>query len=71
MEHVAIISENNLIGEISYQQVSGDLKDPSRNIVLSKGTPRLKKNSKVKFFLFYKVRVEIIMVIGYLICCQK
>jgi len=43
VEHVAIISENNLIGEISYQQVLGDLKDPSSNIVLSKGTPRLKK----------------------------
>ena len=48
VEHVAIISKNNLIGEISYQQVSGDLKDPSRNIVLSKGTPRLKKKFKGK-----------------------
>ena len=48
VEHVAIISENNLVGEISYQQVLGDLKDPSKNIVLSKGTPRLKKKFKGK-----------------------
>jgi len=48
VEHVAIISENNLIGEISYQQVLGDLKDPSKNIVLSKGTPRFKRKFKGK-----------------------
>ena len=48
VEHVAIISENNLIGDISYQQILGDLKSPSANIVLSKGTPRLKKKFKGK-----------------------
>ena len=52
VEHVAIISENNLIGEISYQQVLGDLKDPSKNIVLSKGTPRFKR--KFKRFKYFR-----------------
>jgi|TARA_B100001964_G_scaffold164832_1_gene180949 capsular polysaccharide biosynthesis protein len=48
VEHVAIISKNDLIGEISYQQVLGDLKNASRNIVLSKGTPRFKIKFKGK-----------------------
>ena len=43
IENVAIISENNLINEISYQQVSGNLVDASQNIVLKNGTPRIKK----------------------------
>jgi len=43
VEHVAIISNNILLGEISYQQISGNLKDGSNNIVLTKGTPRIKK----------------------------
>ena len=43
VEHVAIISNNILLGEISYQQILGDLKDGSNNVVLTKGTPRIKK----------------------------
>jgi capsular polysaccharide biosynthesis protein len=46
IENVAIISENNLINEISYQQVSGNLVDASQNIVLRNGTPKIKKNFK-------------------------
>lgn len=43
-ENVAVISENMLLGKISYQQVSGNLLDASHNVVLKKGTPRIKKN---------------------------
>ena len=43
VENVSIISGKNLIGEVSYQQISGELKDPSNNIVLKKGTPSIKK----------------------------
>jgi len=43
VEHVAIIDGNTLINEASYQQVSGELKDGKENIVLIKGTPRVKK----------------------------
>ena len=48
VEHVAIISNNILLGEISYQQILGDLKDGSNNVVLTKGTPRFKKKIKGK-----------------------
>ena len=43
VEHVAIIDDNILVNEASYQQVSGELKDAKKNIVLTKGTPRIKK----------------------------
>ena len=43
VEHVAIIDNNTLVNEASYQQVSGELKDAKENIVLTKGTPRIKK----------------------------
>jgi len=43
VEHVAIIDGNTLVNEASYQQVSGELKDAKANIVLTKGTPRIKK----------------------------
>ena len=46
VEHVAIIDGNTLINEASYQQVSGELKDAKENIVLSKGTPKIKKKIK-------------------------
>ena len=46
VENVSVISEKNLIGEVSYQQISGELKDPSNNIVLKKGTPAIKKRYK-------------------------
>ncbi len=43
VEHVAIIDGNTLVNEASYQQVSGELKNAEENIVLTKGTPRVKK----------------------------
>jgi len=46
VENVSIISGKNLIGEVSYQQISGELKDPSDNVVLKKGTPAIKKKFK-------------------------
>tara|TARA_B100001964_G_scaffold236498_1_gene298303 strand:+ start:275 stop:1387 length:1113 start_codon:yes stop_codon:yes gene_type:complete len=46
VEHVAIIDGNTLINETSYQQVSGELKNVKENIVLTKGTPRIKKKIK-------------------------
>ena len=50
VEHVAIIDGNNLVNEASYQQISGELKDAKNNIVLTKGTPRIKKKIKGKVF---------------------
>ncbi len=47
-ENVAIISENILLSQISYQQVSGNLLDASYNVVLKNGTPRKKKSYKGK-----------------------
>ena len=46
VEHVAIIDGYSLVNEASYQQVSGELKDAKENIVLTKGTPRIKKKIK-------------------------
>ena len=37
-----------MVDKISYQQVSGHLKEASQNIVLHKGTPRFKKKYKGK-----------------------
>ena len=46
VEHVAIIDGNTLINEISYQQITGKLKNAKENIVLTKGTPRIKRKIK-------------------------
>ena len=46
VEHVAIIDGNTLVNEASYQQVSGELKNAEENIVLTKGTSRVKKKNK-------------------------
>jgi len=50
VEHVAIIDGNTLVNEASYQQISGELKDAKENIVLTKGTPRIKKNIEGRVF---------------------
>jgi capsular polysaccharide biosynthesis protein len=50
VEHVAIIDSNILVNKVSYQQVSGELKDAKANIVLTKGTPRIKKNIEGRVF---------------------
>ena len=47
---VAIIDDNTLVNEASYQQISGELKDAKENIVLTKGTPRIKKRIEGRVF---------------------
>ena len=42
-EHVAVIDGNTLVNQASYQQIVGELKDAKENLVLTKGTPRIKK----------------------------
>ena len=51
VENVAIIYKNQIVNHVSYQQIKGELKDPSFNMVIKKGTPKLKKKLVVKFFL--------------------
>ena len=46
VENVAYISDNFLINDASYQQINGELKESSFNVVLKKGTPRLIKKIK-------------------------
>ncbi len=46
VEQVAIIDGNTLCNEASFQQISGELKDAKENIVLTKGTPRIKKKNR-------------------------
>jgi capsular polysaccharide biosynthesis protein len=43
VEHVAIIKENIILPDISYQQISGELKNSKFNKVLTTGTPRIIK----------------------------
>ena len=50
VEHVAIIDGNTLCNEASFQQISGELKDAEENIVLTKGTPRIKKKIEGRVF---------------------
>ena len=46
VENVAIISENQIINHVSYQQVKGEFKEPSFNVVIKKGTPKFKNKWK-------------------------
>ena len=50
-EHVAIIKDNYLLPNISYQQVYGELKNVEFNKTLETGTPRILKkyNGNVLF----------------------
>tara|TARA_Y100000590_G_scaffold462135_1_gene625472 strand:- start:766 stop:1842 length:1077 start_codon:yes stop_codon:yes gene_type:complete len=43
VENVAIINKNQIINHVSYQQIKGEFKDPSFNVVLKNGTPKFKK----------------------------
>jgi len=43
VENVAIIDKKNIIDNVSYQQVNGNLLTASNNICLQKGTPKIKK----------------------------
>lgn len=50
VENVAIISKNQIINHVSYQQVKGEFKEPSFNVVIKKGTPKFKKKINGKVF---------------------
>ncbi len=50
VENVAIIKDNTIIPNISYQQIYGELKTSKFNKVLKTGTPRIKKNFKGTVF---------------------
>lgn len=49
-ENVAIIKDNFIIPEISYQQVSGELKNINYNRVINKGTNRILRTISGKIF---------------------
>ena len=44
VQHVAIIKDNIILPDISYQQINNELKESKFNKVLTSGTPRLIKN---------------------------
>ena len=46
VEHVAIIKDNFILPDISYQQINSELKDVSFNKVIKNGTTRVKKKFK-------------------------
>tara|TARA_Y100001970_G_C14141137_1_gene807158 strand:- start:301 stop:1401 length:1101 start_codon:yes stop_codon:yes gene_type:complete len=46
VENVAIINGNKILDKISYQQQKGNLNKSYTNVVLKKGTPRIKKEIK-------------------------
>ena len=46
VENVAIIDNNKIIDNISYQQINGNLVKANNNVCLKKGTPRIKKKIK-------------------------
>ena len=50
IEHVAIINKNQILNHVSYQQIKGEFKEPSLNVVIKKGTPKFKKRIKGKVF---------------------
>ena len=46
VESVAVINGNNIIDNVSYQQVIGNLVPANNNIAINNGTPRIKKKLK-------------------------
>ena len=50
VENVAIINKNQILDHVSYQQIKGEFKEPSLNVVVKKGTPKFKKKVKGKVF---------------------
>ena len=50
VENVAIINKNQILDHVSYQQIKGEFKEPSLNVVIKKGTPKFKKKIKGKVF---------------------
>ena len=51
VENVAIINQNQILDKISYQQQNGKLCQANLSIILSKGTPRIKKKIKSNLFI--------------------
>jgi len=51
VENVAIINENQILDNISYQQQNGKLCKANSSIILSKGTPRIKKTIEGNLFI--------------------
>ena len=50
VESVAIIDGNNIVDNVSYQQIVGNLVSTNKNIALKNGTPRLQKKLNGKVF---------------------
>ena len=50
VENVAIINKNQILDHVSYQQIKGEFKGPTFNVVIKKGTPKFKKKIKGKVF---------------------
>ena len=50
VENVAIIKDNFILPEISYQQIKGELKEINQNSVIYKGTNRIQKKIDGKIF---------------------
>lgn len=48
VENVAIINQNKILNNVSYQQIYGQLKDTEFNSTINKGTPNFKKKIKGK-----------------------
>jgi capsular polysaccharide biosynthesis protein len=51
VENVAIINQNQILDKISYQQQNGKLCQANSSVILSKGTPRIKKKIKSNLFI--------------------
>jgi len=51
VENVAIIHQNQILDKISYQQQNGKLCKANLSVILSKGTPRIKKKINSNLFI--------------------
>jgi len=51
VENVAIIHQNKILDKISYQQQNGKLCEANLSVILSKGTPRIKKKIDSSLFI--------------------
>ena len=66
-ENVAIIKNNILISNVSFQQINGRLRKAKYNLFFKKEQHLLLKKLKVEYLIFVKEEVEIITFIFYLI----
>ena len=72
VQHLAIIHNNNLLNDVSYQLKESFLLPTEKNTVMKIGTPRIVKrfNGNVLLWLMEHLEMKIIF-IGYLIFCQE